>query len=97
MFVLSHPEDPITGSQEAITRLSDAASGTGLIESKNYRHVAIQSRHLAAQQIAKQAYPFSVRDEVESVEKALRQILRRLGVPTRDEVLAPPSDDEAIV
>jgi hypothetical protein len=85
VYVLSHPEDPITGSERALKRLENAASGTGLIENRNYHFVPIHSSHLPPARIEKGAYPFELRGEVESVHKRLRAILRTLGVPTLSE------------
>lgn len=42
--ILTHPEDPITGSREFVTKLQAASSGTGLIRSENlYAHASSRS------------------------------------------------------
>ncbi|MEM9110677.1 MAG: alpha/beta hydrolase [Planctomycetota bacterium] len=97
VHILSHPQDPITGSEYALNSLEDAAGGTGLIQTANYKHVPIISSHLPPDQITQDSYPFSeikniekldpknaLRHELRSTQLALREILEKLSLPVHD-------------
>jgi len=84
IYILSHPDDPITGSKRALETLKHAASGTGLIRQENYRSLKIDSSHLPADQIDRDAYPFAIRDEVERVHETFRDVLMRMGIPVTE-------------
>ena len=91
VYVLSHPEDPITASEEAIEALKNASSGTDLIHAKNYRYVPILSSHLPpdtkdkTRKISKDKYPFELRGEAKEARDALHEIMTKLRLPTLDE------------
>jgi hypothetical protein len=81
VYILSHPDDPITGSQEALDRLNRAAGGAGIIRGDQCQYIQIDSQHLLPEDINKDAYPFSLRTEAKLAGKALREILSSLGLP----------------
>jgi acetyl esterase/lipase len=91
VYVLSHPEDPITGSAEARAALDDAASGGGLIKTGSdgenggrYDFIEIESLHFPPTMITKNRYPFAVKDEIAEVRRRLADILVSVDLPTRD-------------
>jgi pimeloyl-ACP methyl ester carboxylesterase len=80
VLVLSHPDDPITGSKEAIKALHDAVE-LGGIEYANYSHIEIQSSHKPQSDIGPQGYPYERKDESEAVVQAIRERLGVMNVP----------------
>ncbi|MEK6676583.1 MAG: hypothetical protein AABZ47_13135 [Planctomycetota bacterium] len=81
VYILSHPKDPITGSERALEALHRGAEGSILIKNKNFKYIPIESKHLKPEEIEKGSYPFR-RSEPREVQTALRNILLRLGLPT---------------
>jgi hypothetical protein len=82
VYVLSHSKDPITNSEKALKILKNAASGSGLIDGRNYKHVQISSNHLPPDQIDKDLYPFAIKDGIASEQRALRNVLQEIGIGT---------------
>ena len=78
VYILSNPDDEITGSDEALKKLSDAASGGGMILTENYKHVEIKSSHLTM--VDRDQYPFAPREEAKKTRDALQAIFDRLGI-----------------
>lgn len=99
VYVMSHPKDPITASEEAIKALKNASSGTDLIHAKNYRYVPILSSHLppdtqdSTRKIRKDKYPFELRGEAKEARDALHEIMTKMRLPTLDE--ATLADDKS--
>ena len=85
VYILSHPKDPITGSEKALEMLENAASGGGLINTENYKHLEINSSHLPVNRIGKDRYPYEIRDYIRSEQKAFRGIFQKLGIATLEE------------
>ena len=80
VYVLSNPDDPITGSKAALESLERAAGGGGLIRSEYYSSIEIQSSHLL--ELQRDQYPFALRDEVKRTGSAVRSALACMGLPT---------------
>jgi len=85
--VLSHPEDPITGSATAFAALRRAKSGTGLIREEHFKLIEIESSHLDS--ILRDRYPFKLRNETRRTRNTLREMLTDCGMPP------PPGDTMA--
>ncbi|MFQ5685111.1 MAG: hypothetical protein ACE5GV_00475 [Candidatus Scalindua sp.] len=78
--ILSHPDDPITGSRKALKMLNDAASGTGYIRTDNFKYIEINSKHLPPDQIDTDVYPFPsspIKDELGKVRDIFRNMLNK--------------------
>lgn len=78
VFILSHPDDPITGSESAWQSLKNASSGGGVIVPDYLHLIETETSHLPRQFITKDKSPF--RGEMASTEGAVREILEHLGL-----------------
>jgi hypothetical protein len=87
VYVLTNPDDPITGSARAIQALKDAAGGGGLIKAENFNYIPITSVHLPPSKIRKNVYPFT---ELSETRNALHEILLRLGIADTPDTSSDP-------
>jgi len=92
VYVLTHSEDPITGSKEAIRSLEHASGGTGLILEENFKLVRIKSSHIP--EISRDQYPFVLKPELPETKKSLQEILQKLGVPPAQEPEPGPTVED---
>ncbi|MCZ6835072.1 MAG: hypothetical protein O7G85_04795 [Planctomycetota bacterium] len=82
IYILSHPNDPVTGSERAIAELNKATGGLGIINDQNYECIEIESMHLTPEQVTLRQYPFAVKSEIQTVRSKLLEIIQKVGLPT---------------
>ena len=88
-----HPDDPITGSREALEALRNAASGGGAIDSENLVIVETKAKHLPPEDIKANLYPFigTLEDEAADARTMVMEFLGRCGLPAGGRPAAQPS------
>jgi hypothetical protein len=80
VYILSNPDDPVTGSKRALQALRNAASGSGKIRSDHFKHIDIQSSHDV--QNMRDAYPWAYRQETQKTHEALKEMFQHVGIQT---------------
>ncbi|MCZ6834423.1 MAG: hypothetical protein O7G85_01485 [Planctomycetota bacterium] len=83
IFILTHPDDPVTGSKRAIHELNKATGGLGIINDQNFECVEIESMHLTPDQVTRRQYPFAVKSEIQTIRSKLLEIIQKVGLPSR--------------